>query len=187
MSNSILEKNIVFIGFMGVGKTTIGELVAKKLGRDFIDIDKEIEREFNMKVQDIFKTFGEKVFRDKEKELVVKYCNQKSKVISLGGGAFQDDDIRRVCLANCIIFYLELSWEYWKKERLRLIIDTRPILQQLDQDEMKELFYSRKSIYSTYHSKFKIDHLDTDKASDYIVDLIYDYIIEHLESNSQHF
>ena len=67
---SLREKSIVFIGFMGVGKTTIGEMVAKKLYRDFVDIDQEIEKEFNMPTSQIFKEHGETFFRQKEKEVI---------------------------------------------------------------------------------------------------------------------
>ena len=62
------ERSIVFIGFMGVGKTTIGKLVAKKLYRDFIDIDVELEKEFKMPIPQVFQQLGEKAFREKEKE-----------------------------------------------------------------------------------------------------------------------
>lgn len=55
----VRERNIVLIGFMGVGKTTIGQLVAKKLYRDFIDIDQEIEKDFNMSIPEMFEEKGE--------------------------------------------------------------------------------------------------------------------------------
>ncbi|MFL6516899.1 MAG: shikimate kinase, partial [Bacillus sp. (in: firmicutes)] len=64
------NKSIVFIGFMGVGKTTIGKMVANKLNRDFVDIDEQIEKEYNMPVSQIFSEFGEKVFREREKSLI---------------------------------------------------------------------------------------------------------------------
>lgn len=62
------EKCIIFIGFMGVGKTTIGSEVAKKLYRDFYDVDVEIEKEYGMSVKEIFKTFGEEEFRKKKRK-----------------------------------------------------------------------------------------------------------------------
>jgi shikimate kinase len=76
---SLREKSIVFIGFMGSGKTTVGQLVAKKLYRSFIDIDQEIEKQFEMSTAEIFKTFGEKTFRDKEKEIITFFFKTKIK------------------------------------------------------------------------------------------------------------
>ena len=115
-NTSLRMQSIVFIGFMGVGKTTIGQKVARKLYRDFIDIDQEIEKEFNMPTTEIFKKFGEKAFREKEKSAIESLSQQQLKIISVGGGAFLQEDIRNICLTNCIVFYLDLSWEYWERE-----------------------------------------------------------------------
>jgi shikimate kinase len=163
------EKSIVFIGFMGVGKTTIGKLVAKKLYRDFIDIDEEIEKEYNMPVSQIFNKIGEKAFREREKSLITKICNQKLQVISLGGGAFLQEEIRNVCLSSCIVFFLDLSWESWK-DRISLIIDSRPVLQGKSPEEIEELFYKRQEIYSVHHSKVETDNHDVEEVADYIVE-----------------
>ncbi|PKR86456.1 shikimate kinase [Heyndrickxia camelliae] len=168
---SLKEKSIVFIGFMGVGKTTIGSLVAKKLYRDFIDIDQEIEKEFDMPTTEIFKTFGEKVFREKEKNIIDFYSKQKLKIISVGGGAFLQEEIQKICLSNCIVFFLDLSWESWK-ERINLIIDSRPVLQGKSLDEIKELFYTRQQYYMNHHSKVETDNLDIESVADNIVDAL---------------
>ncbi|MEH6942907.1 shikimate kinase [Bacillus sp. JJ722] len=171
MSNremSLKERNIVFIGFMGVGKTTIGELVAKKLYRDFIDIDAEIEAEYGMPVTEIFKSIGEKAFREKEKNVITDMCNKKLKIISLGGGAFMQEEIRQVCLEKCIVLFLDLSWESWK-ERISLIIDSRPVLQGRTIEQIEELFNERQEIYSHHHSRITTDHQDIEEVADYIV------------------
>lgn len=162
-------QSIVFIGFMGVGKTTIGRAVARKLYRDFVDIDQEIEKEFNMPTTEIFKKYGEKTFREKEKSVIEYYCKQPLKIISLGGGAFLQEEIKQICLANCIVFYLDLSWEYWK-ERIGLIMDSRPVLQSRNIEEIEKLFYDRKEIYSVHHSKVNTDDLNAEEVADYIVD-----------------
>jgi shikimate kinase len=172
MSNkntSLRMQSIVFIGFMGVGKTTIGQKVARKLYRDFIDIDQEIEKEFNMPTTEIFKKFGEKAFREKEKSVIESLSQQQLKIISVGGGAFLQEDIRNICLSNCIVFYLDLSWEYWK-ERIGLLIDSRPVLQSRSLEEIEELFYTRQEIYSYHHSKVNTNDLDVDEVADFIVD-----------------
>ncbi|MBO1000970.1 shikimate kinase [Bacillus sp. SD075] len=168
-NTSLRMQSIVFIGFMGVGKTTIGQKVARKLYRDFIDIDQEIEKEFNMPTTEIFKKFGEKVFREKEKSVIESFSQQQLKIISVGGGAFLQEDIRNICLANCIVFYLDLSWEYWK-ERIGLLIDSRPVLQSRSLEEIEELFYTRQEIYSYHHSKVNTNDLDVDEVADFIVD-----------------
>jgi shikimate kinase len=166
---SLKEKSIVFIGFMGVGKTTIGERVAKKLYRDFVDIDEEIEKEYNMPTSEIFKTVGEKVFREKEKSIISDYSQQSLKIISVGGGAFLQEEIRNICLQNCLVFYLDLSWDSWK-ERISLLIDSRPVLQGKTLEEIKALFYERQEIYSVYHSKVKIDNQEVEEVADFIVE-----------------
>ncbi|MFS0605646.1 shikimate kinase [Peribacillus frigoritolerans] len=168
-NTSLRMQSIVFIGFMGVGKTTIGQKVARKLYRDFIDIDQEIEKEFNMPTTEIFKKFGEKAFREKEKSVIESLSQQQLKIISVGGGAFLQEDIRNICLNNCIVFYLDLSWEYWK-ERIGLLIDSRPVLQSRSLEEIEELFYTRQEIYSYHHSKVNTNDLDVDEVADFIVD-----------------
>nr|WP_138419454.1 shikimate kinase [Aquibacillus sediminis] len=163
------EKSIILIGFMGVGKTTIGKSVAKKLFRDFIDTDQEIEDAFQMPPTKIFQTYGEKAFRQKEKEIITNLCNQRLKIISVGGGAFLQEEIRQVCLSKCIVIYLDLSWEFWK-ERANILIESRPVLQGKNSEDMKKLFDERSPIYEEHHSKVVTDHLDVEEVSDFLVD-----------------
>lgn len=169
--HSIREKSLVFIGFMGVGKTTVAQRVAKKLYRDFIDIDQEIEKEFGMPTTDIFKEIGEAAFRAKEKEYVLHYCQQPLKVISLGGGAFMQEDIRNACLDHSIVFYLDISWDSWK-ERLHMLVDSRPVLQNKSIEDIETLFNERRSLYEDHNSKLVTDNFNEEEVADYIIDSV---------------
>ncbi|MEI3611821.1 shikimate kinase [Pseudogracilibacillus sp. SO30301A] len=169
--HSVREKSLVFIGFMGVGKTTVAQLVAKKLYRDFIDIDQEIEKEFGMPTTEIFKKIGEAAFREKEKEYVLHYCKQPLKVISLGGGAFMQEDIRNACLDHSIVFYLDISWDSWK-ERLHMLVDSRPVLQNRSIDDIETLFNERKTLYEDHNSKLVTDNFNEEEVADYIIDSV---------------
>jgi shikimate kinase len=166
------ERNIVLIGFMGVGKTTVGQRVAQKLYRDFMDIDEEIEKIYRMPITQIFQELGEQEFRRFEKEFIVKTCSEtKLKVISLGGGAYLHEEVRRVCLSKCIVFFLDLSWESWK-ERLPLIIDSRPVLQNKTLREIEELFLKRREAYALHNSKVCTNDREPETVADSIVESI---------------
>lgn len=168
----IREKNIVLIGFMGVGKTTIGKLVAKKLYRDFIDVDIELEKQNNMTVSEIFNKLGEKQFRQMERDYIVDICtNSRLKIISLGGGAYLQEEVRKVCLSKCLVFFLDLSWDSWK-DRIPMIIDNRPVLKNKSLEEMEELFIKRQDAYSINNSRFSTNDLDPEAAADQIVESI---------------
>ncbi|WP_156288382.1 shikimate kinase [Oceanobacillus salinisoli] len=158
------QKSIVLIGFMGVGKTTIGREVADKLNRNFIDIDSEIEKAFDIPTTEIFQTYGQETFRRKEKELIKKYTQQKQLVISVGGGAFLQEEVKQLCLSNCIVVFLDISWDTWK-ERIGFLTRTRPNLQGKSLGEIKELFNERQPIYKNHHVKVNTDHLNVDEAA----------------------
>jgi shikimate kinase len=166
---SFKEKNIILIGFMGVGKTTIGHVLAKKLYRDFIDVDQEIERQHNMPVSQIFKTMGEKQFRLMEKDYILDLCqNSRLKIVSLGGGAFLQEEIRNVCLSTSIVFFLDLAWKSWK-DRLHMIMDNRPVLQNKTLQEIEDLYNHRQGVYSLNNSKVSTDNLEPEEVADYII------------------
>ena len=111
------KENIVFLGMMGSGKTSIGSMVSKKLKLDFFDIDQNIERETNMTISKIFETQGEKKFREIEEKITLKLLKKKNVVISLGGGAFLNNNIRKTVLNDHFSFWLQLN----SKELIRRI------------------------------------------------------------------
>ena len=101
------KKNIVFLGMMGSGKTSIGKLTSKKLKLDFYDIDELIENKLKKKISEIFTLKGEKFFRNIEEKITLKILKQKQKVVvSLGGGAFLNKNIQKEILNNHISFWL---------------------------------------------------------------------------------
>lgn len=166
---SVREKSIVCTGFMGAGKTTVGKLLARRLYRDFVDIDEEIEKAFGLPIPVIFKTHGEKAFRQKEQELIKSYSSQPLLVISVGGGAFLQEENRDHCLSNCTVLFFDISWDSWK-ERIHVLTETRPLLKGKSLEEMEQLFRERQSIYSANHSKFQVDRYEAIEAADYLAE-----------------
>lgn len=166
------EQNIVLIGFMGVGKTTIGQLIANKLYRDFIDIDHEIEGRHGMSVKDIFSQKGEAWFREEERNVIRELCTKtRLKVISLGGGAFMQEEVREICLSTSLVFFLDLSWDSWK-QRLHLISSTRPVLENRSLQDIEELFYKRQNLYAFNHSTISTDQMNAEDAAEYIINTL---------------
>ena len=102
-----LNKNLVFLGMMGSGKSSIGAMVSKKLNIPFIDIDNLIEEHAGMTISEIFKVNGEAYFRNLEEKITIKSLKYKKVVVSLGGGSFVNDKIRKDILKNHFSFWLD--------------------------------------------------------------------------------
>jgi len=100
------KKNLILIGMMGSGKSTIGSLISKKLNVKFIDIDSVLEDVTKMKIVEIFEKKGENFFRNLEEKITLKLLNSTNNVISLGGGGFINEKIRKEVLKNNFSFWL---------------------------------------------------------------------------------
>ena len=138
--------NIVFLGMMGSGKTSIGKLVSKKLKLNFFDTDNEIENEVGMKISKIFKEKGEGYFREVEEKITSNILEKKNIVISLGGGTFINKRIREKILSKHLSFWLN-----WKSEILiRRIKNSskRPIVIHSSSSELNNLIKKRSIIYA---------------------------------------
>ena len=94
-------KTIILTGMMGSGKSAVGSMIADKTECDFFDLDKVIESKENMSISDIFKNYGEKYFRDSEYRILKQIFKPENLVISLGGGAFENENIRDMLLNYC--------------------------------------------------------------------------------------
>jgi len=151
------KENLVFLGMMGSGKTSIGSLVAKKLKLNFIDVDKEIEKELGLTIQKIFETKGEEYFRKFEEKITLKILKINSIVVSLGGGAFINKVVRKEILKNHISFWLN-----WSNEILLNRIKNskkRPLAFNSTENELIDLIKKRSNIYSKSLYEIKCDKL----------------------------
>jgi shikimate kinase len=105
------ERPIVLVGLMGVGKSTVGRRLAKRLGLPFVDSDEEIERAADHEIKEIFDRFGEAGFRDGERRVLRRLIGGGPKVIATGGGAFMDEETRALILDRCVAVWLEADVE----------------------------------------------------------------------------
>ena len=147
------KENLVFLGMMGSGKSSIGSIISKKLKLNFIDIDKEIERELGTKIYKIFENKGENYFRKIEEKITLKILKKNNCVISLGGGAFVNKKIKKEILENHISFWL--NWEInTLVNRIKNSVK-RPIAFKASKIELINLIKKRSNIYSK--ALYKID------------------------------
>ena len=147
------NKSIVFLGMMGSGKSSIGSLVSKKLNIPFIDIDNLIEEHAGMTISEIFEVNGENHFRNLEEIITMKVLKRKNVVISLGGGGFINDKIRKNVLINHFSFWL--NWDDLVLIKRIKGNKKRPLASESSEQEIKEIIKKRNKIYSK--AKFKIN------------------------------
>ena len=150
------KKNLVFLGMMGSGKSTIGLLVAKKLGLKFIDIDHEIEKELGQPIKKVFEVKGESFFRKYEEKITLKKLKLSATVTSLGGGGFINNNIRKEVLKNHISFWLNCSNQILLN-RIRNS-KKRPLSINANDNEIIDLINKRSYIYSKALYEIKCDN-----------------------------
>ncbi len=171
-NHSPTKKIIAITGLMGVGKTTIGSKLAKKLQYYFIDCDQEIEDREHKSIKEIFAQNGEKYFRGVEKEVIQAITSRDEEIVlSLGGGAFMDDEARKILREKALTI-----WFHAPIEKILQRIgnkNTRPLLDQKDKRIiLEDLAKQRYPIYAEADLKFDTNNENHDAIIAKIIETI---------------
>ena len=142
------SRNVVLVGMMGAGKTSIGRRLASALHIPFVDADSEIEKAANQSIPEIFASYGEDHFREGERRVLARLLADGPKVLATGGGAFMSAETRRACKANGVTIWLKADpavlFERVKKK------GNRPLLQRPNPEAvLRGLLAKREPIYAT--------------------------------------
>ena len=144
-----MKSNLVLTGFMGTGKTSIGKLLAEKLGRAFVDLDQKIEQDTGMTIPQIFEKYGEKYFRELEKNAVKEVAERKNLVIATGGGTVKDEEnISLLKNSGVMVCLTTEPEEIFRRTERR---GERPVLDAGDEDRLntiKKLLAQRQKFYA---------------------------------------
>lgn len=150
-------KNIVLTGFMCTGKTTIGMMIAKKIGFRFIDSDEYIEKVQKTTISEIFEKYGEERFREIEKESIKEISKLKNCVIATGGGVVLNRENVENLKANGVVFYLNASVKTILKRSDA--IKKRPLIKNSTEKEIAERMEKRRPFYANNHFEINVDNL----------------------------
>ena len=163
-------KNLTLTGMMGVGKSTIGKIIAKKLNYKFIDIDKVIEAKEGTSINSIFRNKDESYFRKIEKEVVLHEFKKINSVISLGGGAFLSNTVRKSAKKLSVSFWIDVPVEELikrlKKGRQRPLLFKKNI-----SETVKKIYFERKKIYNEADYRIKCHSLTSEEIAKKVITL----------------
>jgi len=162
-------ERIVLTGFMGAGKTTVGNLLGKRLGWQFIDVDVQIEETTGASIAQLFADRGEPWFRQLEHETIRQLLESDSLVLALGGGAIEDERTRSLLLslAGTQLIHLEASLQTIL-DRCRGTENLRPILQ--DSANLESRYLKRLPLYRQAHLTLAVDSIHPGAAVEAILD-----------------
>ena len=142
-----IDRPVVLVGMMGVGKTSIGKRLAARLSLGFVDADEEIETAAGMSIAEIFEKFGEPYFRDGERRVISRLIDGTPKVIATGGGAFINEETRSLILERALSIWLDADIRVLAERVARR--SHRPLLRDRDPVEaLTELGKIRNPIYA---------------------------------------
>ena len=159
-------ENIILTGFMGSGKTTVGEILAEKLGMEFVDVDKVIEEKENKIISDIFAEYGQEYFREAETKYLKEICSKKGQIISTGGGAVLKSINVSVMKNSGKVIFLDVPADEIKH---RLADDTtRPVLQA---NSFDSVYAERIDTYRRTADKIFAGRVSSEIAEDIYVHL----------------
>ena len=161
-------RRIVLTGFMGSGKTTVGPLVAERLGWTFVDVDDVIAAEAGTTIPEIFRSEGETEFRRREREAILKLSGCEGLVMALGGGAIEDAATRALLLTSpeTLVVHLEVKLET-TLARCKGTENLRPVL--ADEANLRDRYERRLPLYRMAHVTLQVDALTPDEVAEAIV------------------
>ena len=163
-----MKKNLILLGMMGVGKTSVGKIVAKKQNIKFIDTDKNIEKKCSMKISEIFTKKGENFFRVEEEKEVIKALKKNKSIIALGGGAFINKNLRNFILKSSISVWLDIDTKILNERTKNN--KKRPLLNKKNSQKIiDELYAKRKNIYQLADKKIDCNNLDKESIAEKII------------------
>jgi shikimate kinase len=169
-----IDRPIVLVGLMGVGKSTVGRRLGKRLGLPFVDSDEEIERAAARRIGEIFDEFGEASFRDGERRVIARLIEGPPKVIATGGGAFVNERTRRLILERCIAIWLDADLQTLAERVSRR--DHRPLLKDREPlPLLRKLAEARNPIYEQAHLHVRSQPAPHERAVDEIVRKLADW------------
>jgi len=164
-------KNIYLVGFMGTGKTAVGKILAKKLSKEFVEMDAVIEEKQGSEIVDIFAKKGEAYFRSLEKALLGELSKRRDLVISCGGGIICDQENLKLLKETGVVFALRASPAtiYQRTKEY----SHRPILNVDDpQEKIKQLLEKRASCYAQAQHSLDTDELLPEEIADKIITIL---------------
>jgi shikimate kinase len=161
-------RRIVLTGFMGSGKTTVGSLLARRLGWRFVDADDVIEAEAGCSIAEIFSREGEAAFRLRERATIAQLAGGDALVLALGGGAIEDAETRSLLssMTDGRLVHLEVQLAT-TLARCRGTEHLRPIL--ADQANLARRYERRLPLYRAAHVSIVVDSLTPDEVADAVL------------------
>jgi shikimate kinase len=167
------ERHIALVGFMGSGKSSLGPPIADALERPFFDTDTEIERR-GRTIVDFFAAGEEPAFRALEAAVVRELVDGPPAVLSLGGGALQNDATRALLRERALMVHLVVAWEEIRAA-LPVLVATRPLLQGRSELEIRQLFMRRERAYAAAHLRLDVPRTDVASAAAHVLAALREY------------
>ena len=167
-----MRRNIALIGFMGAGKTTVGRILAERLGLRFVETDDLVERMAGKTIPRIFEEDGEETFRRLEAEAVKKAVSMEGVVVSCGGGVVLRGENVEALRKNCVVVYLKTSPE--EAYRRTAGDEGRPLLNVEDRmKRIRELLSAREPLYeSSADIVVETDGLTPTEVADRVIEAV---------------